>query len=393
MNGSLVGDDSPFLLTPDDLAAFGALLQAQQALGPAVSAPAQAQFWSFYAAIDALGYGRYTAITNSLLKGWVDRLYPVLVTTPTVYGISAAGMYGLYAYSTYTISCGDLDSCHDQGYPSDWQHRGGVRAPWYCQPVDRAPWIYFLNFWHPPAAPSSLLSALTHDLEALDLALASGPPATDAVGWLSGWAGGTQPDLAAVRAFEQSRFDPAHWSDSHRLVQGLVDSGLWTSQTATARTLSQSPALTGEQYLFLLCLLTALATSTATERQWAQRLLTSVASSREYPNDLVANQLVYAVLMNLADPDGPYDDTHDDLLSRVGGWLEWTTGADPVSQVLHTALAHHQRLLRADAAYPLQDPYAPSIGFTQRQTDTLFALDKARHAVGPLPTATYQQES
>ena len=391
MSGANPMDTSPYLLAPDDLAAFGSLLQAQQALGPAVSAPGQTEFWSFYGAIDTLGYGRYTSITNNLLRGWVDRLYPPLVNTPTVYGISAAGMYGLYAYVNYTISCGDLDACHDHGYPTDWQHNGGVSAPWECQPVDRAPWIYFLNFWHPPANPPSLLSALTHDLETLDVGLASGPPATNAVAWLSGW-GGTQPDLPAVRSFEQSRFDPAHWTDSHAFLQSLAASGLWTSQATTMRTLSQTPSLTGEQYLFVLLLLAALASSTAADRQWAHRLLTSATSSREYPNDVFANQLVYATLMYLADPDGPYNDTHDDLLIRIGLWLGWTGGADPVSQALHTAIGHHQRLLRADAAYPLQDPNVPSVGFSQRQTDTLFALDKARHAVGSLTAEADQQK-
>ena len=41
-------------------------------------------------------------------------------------------------------------------------------------------------------------------------------------------------------------------------------------------------------------------------------------------------------------------------------------------------VAKYPQVLKVDVAYPMQDPYAPSVGFNQRKTDTLFALDQAR---------------
>src|SRR5215216_2699883 len=132
----MVGNGADYTLTANDASAFAALLQAENALGPARAAPGQAQFWAFFAAIDAIAYDHYRFITNAQVKGWVDKLFTPLLNTKTSYGIDAAGMYVLYAYSQFTATCFTPDNpypqdrCGQQGFPLDWEQRGG-RWPTY----------------------------------------------------------------------------------------------------------------------------------------------------------------------------------------------------------------------------------------------------------------------
>ena len=75
--------------------------------------------------------------------------------------------------------------------------------------------------------------------------------------------------------------------------------------------------------------------------------------------------------------------TNSELQAEIVLLEGLVTSQDPASQAVHTSLTKDLAVLRTDTAYPMQDPYSPSIGFTQRMTDTLFALDKARYTLNP----------
>ncbi|MGN6814012.1 MAG: hypothetical protein ACTHMP_24350 [Thermomicrobiales bacterium] len=387
----MASDSATYTLTGADSSAFCSLVQAQSALGPARPTPGQADFWAFFAAINALAYDRYRHITNALLQGWADKLYAAMLQTQTNYKIDAAGMYVLYAYAQFAASCFDPnnpypnDSCGQQGFPTDWQQRGG-QWPTYDDSKglpEASPWDWFataVGLWKPPGSPASFFNALNQDVNVLNDALKAAGQNTSTVALFVGWHG-TSPDVASVQQFEQSRFDPANWTNSGTFVQNLAGTNLWTAQSQTATALLQPSTLPADAYFFLLHLLLALPTSTAKDQQLAQQIVSASASSQEYPNDTFINQLVYLALMYLADPLGNFAWTNAQLIAETTLLSGAITCPDPASQAIRDSLARHQRVLQTDASYPLQDPYSPAIGFTQRQTDTLFALDKARQTL------------
>jgi hypothetical protein len=402
----MLDDVDDYTLTGADSSAFCALIQAQAAVGSAQTSPGQAQFWAFFAAIDSIAYDHYRFITNAKVKGWIDKLFATLLQTQTCYGIDAAGLYVLYSYAQYVGSCfpysdhpEDPGNCVN-GYPTNWGQRGG-KAPnidWGTFKVPNVcPWQSFFCTplgagWFPPGSPDPFYAALSQDLVVLNTAVVAAPGQnTSTVANVTGYGpghtdcpqGGTSPDLASVQQFEQSRFDPTNWTDSDKFVQNLSGTGLWEQQSAAVTALLEPATLSGDDYFFLLHLLVALGTSTASDQRLAQQIVDAVANSQEYPNDTFINQLVYLTLMYLADPLGKFAWTNAQLQAQMDLMAGVITSRDPASQAIHTSLLQHQRVLQTDASYPMQDPYSPAIGFTERKTDTLAALDAARTGLKP----------
>lgn len=377
-------------LTVDDTAAFAALLRAQGALGPARTAPGQAQFLAFFEAIDTFAYNAYTRITNPRLEGWVDQLYAPLIGTRTCYGISAAGMYVLYVYAQFTKACfrhgAPVHWPTDQTIIDYWHSRGG-REP--CPSFfgthflpSANPWNFFgtsgTGMWKPPAQPMAFLDAMSKDIDILNAALQAAGKCTSTVALFIDEGLGTCTEPECVVEFEQSRFDPAHWTDAGTFTANLARAPLWQEQRDDVTGMLRPEALDGDDYLFLLYLLVALSSGDARNRQLAQRIACADASSSEYPNDTFANLLVYLTLLNLADPAGDYAWTNTQLQAHVATLVGAVTGTDPASQALKAALTRHGKVLRSDTSYPMHDPYCPSVGFNRRVSDTLFALDEAR---------------
>jgi hypothetical protein len=130
------------------------------------------------------------------------------------------------------------------------------------------------------------------------------------------------------------------------------------------------------------------AQSQAAAQQLAQQIVSAPASSQEYPNDTFINQLIYLALMYLGDPLGPYGWSNAQLQMALADITSVVANVGPAAPLILTSLAQHQKLLYAAASYPLVDPYNPGIGVTQRKTDTLAALDKARASLhAALPAA------
>ncbi len=383
-------DPSPdYTLSEADANTFCTLLQAQNALGPAQTSPAQAQFWAFFAAVDVLAYP-YGPITNTQLKGWTDKPFAALLqTTKTCYGTDAAGLCVLYSYAQFTVCCitdpaWPNEPCGNLGFPNDYAQRGGKWPTWDESKglTDASPWNWFAGggtgLWKPPGVRATFFTALNADVNNFNDALKAAGHSTPTIALMNGW-GGTCPDPSSVVRFEQSLFDPKNWTDSQSLVTNLVGTGVWQEQSQAFTGLLKPTSLKSEAYFFLLHLLIALGTSTPSDQQAAEKLVSASASSPEYPNDTFINQLVYLVLMYLNDPMGNFAWTNAQLQAEISLLEALVVNQDPASQAIRTSLAQHQRFLRTDASYPMQDPYAPGVGFTQRVTDTLFALDKARY--------------
>jgi hypothetical protein len=275
------------------------------------------------------------------------------------------------------------DTCSIHAYPPEtptgrsgtWDDSKGL--------PNAAPWNWLataVGLWYPPAAPDSFFNALIATVNILNGALQAAGHNTATVALMQNW-GGVSPDLAAVQQFEQSRFDPANWTDAGTFLQNLRSTTLWQDQRDAMTILLQPATLPADAYYFLVHLLIALPTGNPADQHLAQRLVSASATSPEYPNDTFANQLVYLVLLYLADPLGPYGWPNAQLQAALHDLEGVILASDPASTAIKASLAQHGKVLIADAAYPMQDPYCPSVGFSRRKTDTLFALDKARHAL------------
>lgn len=375
--------DAGYTLTATDAAAFATLLQAQNGVGPACS-PGQDQLLAFYAAVDAFSYDAYRTITNTTLQSWVGQLYPPMITTRTCYGISAAGMYALYAYAAFVRA-----SFSQAEYEPDntdivtfWIDHGGQDADFGNQGFPNAvPYGWFgfpaVGMWRPPGQPTTFFQALVSDVLTLNTALAQAKSATAAVELFSG-AGGHCDSPAALVQFQHGLFDPAHWTDVASFLTAIRAAPLWQQQLDAVRALLKPDTVTGDGYFFLLHLLIGLTAGGPASLQLAQQVTSAAAGSTEYPNDTFVNQLVYLTLLLLADPMGNFAWPTAQLEAELTKLVGLVSGTDPASVALQTSLSRHLRVLQVDTAYPLQDPYCPSIGFPQRQSDTLFALDRAR---------------
>src|SRR5262245_58868019 len=137
-------------------------------------------------------------------------------------------------------------------------------------------------------------------------------------------------------------------------------------------------ALTPDSALFLVWLLFFMVTYSGTaDQRLAGKILSASTPSPEYPNDIFANQLIYFMLMTLADPKGAFDWPNAKLQSTVQDLIAAIRRDDPASVALKESLGNHLKVLISDWSYPTQDLYNPNIEFTVRQTDTLFALSRA----------------
>jgi hypothetical protein len=127
--------------------------------------------------------------------------------------------------------------------------------------------------------------------------------------------------------------------------------------------------------------LIALATGDTPCQSLALQIVNAATDSPEYPNDIFINQLVYLTLLYLADPMGSYGWNNAQLQSILRDVQSVILANDPASAAIKSSLTQHGKVLNSDASYPMTDPYNPNIGFNQRKTDTLFALEKARAAL------------
>ena len=134
--------------------------------------------------------------------------------------------------------------------------------------------------------------------------------------------------------------------------------------------------VTGDQCPFFLYLLLALTSSAAqSEQALVQKISNTSANSEENANANLAQQLIYFTLMYLSNPLG-LGWAHDQILA----WIRALIAAVPTnnaSATLAPVLTAQAKLLVSASCYPMVDPYNPSIGFNQRYSDTLAAINLA----------------
>lgn len=430
------GDPTDWWLAADELAAVRAMLATQSLLGQAAPKFTASSISELMKRIDTLS-DQYPHLVSPSFKKWVDDLYALLAATDTVvYGQKFPALYltwevsqfpfnppsetvwvtkdaplqknpggpnnpagsslkpsriqvevRLDSHSPSSIQVGDLQyplGFYGRGvYPAFrnsckinylWEHEIGNEA---VQGSSREPWT-------PPAYPPAWQVALTNLMKTWDDVLARTDwysatlkgdiPPQKVFPWGAGFDDYVQKHLAVL--------DPKSWTDVEGLKDGVAR--VWRSQLAEARQVLAHPeALPSEAYFYLLHLLIVLRNGNDDCQTLAANTLLLPCSSPEYPNDTFVNQIVYAALMNVADPNGAYAWDSSQRLQMLQGLRSLVVGEDPATGALQASLASHIATQNTDSAYPMQDPNT-NVAFDERKTDTLAALDKSRQASGEL---------
>jgi hypothetical protein len=357
--------DNAFQLSAGELPALRGLLVFQAGWGPGAKQLSTADVTGFFDSFAGL-YSVCPQITNPTIVAWLDPFVSATLTTNTVYQQPFTALYIAYAllkgsstfFSWWWPVYGNTPVTAD--WPGMWNVflRGYGGGWWWGDPDAQGefqyPWRPTYGTWQ--ATTEAFLTQWGETPPNNILSVAVSPP-----------------DTAAF----QSRV-LAGWSDFPTGV-GSALATLWTAQTATLTSLMQTPSLSADAYFFLLHLLIALPTGDDAAQDLAWNIVNTTANSPEYPHDTFATQLVYAALLNLADPLGNWALNHDQLQGALSDMQGAIVSGDPASTALKTSLQQHLKVLSVDSGYPVQDGYsAVYVAFNQRKTDTLAALDAAR---------------
>jgi hypothetical protein len=333
-------------LTAADLNAYATLLRLEHDAGQGVTLT-QASLWDFMAVVDGFVHGGYAATADAQLRGWFDTLLKGMTSTQTSYSQSITGIYIATAYGRWL-------QANDYLEPGYWAYEGDTwrwpDTPGYWHDAVQN---HFYSIWQSTNFPQSLFGDYEH----------------------------VRNKDQQIK-IEQDVVDPAHWNDARKL-SALID-GIVAQQAKSAHAIVNAKSMKAGDAIPLLHQLIAMVTSSqAADVRLAGTLVSTVAPSNEYPNDTFINQLVYYVLMQLADPIGNFGLSNAQLQTFMKSLTLRTK--DPGSAAIEKSLDTHFRILFSASSYPMVDPYVPSIGFTVRQTDTLAALNAALKDVGRKP--------
>jgi hypothetical protein len=386
-----------YTLTPSELPAVRTLLAWQGTVEMGFDAPTLENVERLMDSIAGLSTA-YPGFAEARFKDWVDQLFNAFVATPTSYtGHSFPVLYIAYHYLQWA-----------RGFQPIYVHapEGGALQisallfGWTVKPRQSGP-DPDSDVWCPDHWPSRPYPQTWHDaIDVLkdglggydyyveessakvfhlkndmyvdndDAPMRLHPPADV---FLEG------EDAQAVVAFQTQVL--SNWSNCGLVFANIAP--VWKAQQDTVTAMLAPETLDGSQYFYLLHLLIAVASGTAAMREFAKSIVDykTDKDAPEYPNDTFINQLIYAVLMELADPNGDDALTNQQLQALMTDLAGCITGPDDCSQAIKTSLQRHGRVLSTDSSYPMQDPEYPAVGFGTRKADALNVLDKARAAL------------
>jgi hypothetical protein len=333
-----------------DLATYADLLRLEH---NSIVSPTRDSLWDFMKVADTIGRA-FNGIGNANVQQTVERVFNDLVDTPTSYQVkvpalflgSAFGRWALERHPANNEAYGDALTFAEFAYSSDEAWNRTPAPPKLSGAIDDL----LQNQWGPDKLPSATF-----------------------------WAIGART-FGDIAAFQKSVLDPAKWTDAAKVGDVLGKTA--AAQASEVRGMLAS-SLTLDACVRLLYLLFGMFVAAPKERQLAGTIVAALVDSPEYPNDVFANQLVYAAAMALIDPDGDFTLTHDALKATLQTLHGLPRTSDPGTAALVQALRHHINVLNADPAYPLTDPYAASVNFPVRKADTLAALNAAWKGLRP----------
>jgi hypothetical protein len=315
-------------------------LNAASSLGPALrqiaAAPLDASHTeSFFDAAEGVA-AHYSSVTDERFRSWLDAFFGAVTDTPTCYGKPVAWLAVGRAFARYAVS-------------------------WASHPRAGVPlWNSFITQWSRPPAPRAWRAQID--------AVCAGEHPTEFGGLWGRW----QEVIQNVHAL----LDPAKWTDASSVANRMAE--VWKRQSTALTSMRGKGVLDAADCVLLIQLLPLFAISPqAADQQAAMRIASAPVSSDENPNDTLLDQLVYFVLMHLADPRGPFALTHPTILD----WCQRLNGSGPASgafaDLMNRVLDPQIKLLITDLSYPNVDPENPATPFRQRYADTLAAINRA----------------
>jgi hypothetical protein len=379
-------DRQTYRLVAGDLAPFQSLLRFQGTFGQGIKQLSTADIGPYFDNLNDLS-NAYNQIQNVQLKSWYDQLYSLLIKSPTVYQQDFPALYIVYAYSSFCKV-----GLWDGGTWKSFWNAFLLGYSWPNGQIKNPNWDPNNEWDHPPY---NQIAAGTWGPwgSAGMFQLRTPPRPSIPLAWkqaiddlLKAW-GDNPPSKIIDKGVDIKNGDGAGafednilktWTDFPNVA--VLTAPLWQSQHDTANALLQASSVDVSSYFLLLFLLIGLDTGSAKLQSYANQIVSAPADSQEYPNDIFINQQIYLILLYLADPMGEFAWTNAQLQNALNGIHGAIRSKSPASLAIKTSLENHLKVLVVDSAYPMQDPYS-NIGFNQRQTDTLFALDKARAAV------------
>jgi len=163
---------------------------------------------------------------------------------------------------------------------------------------------------------------------------------------------------------------------STRLVENFA-----AAQRAKVTELLLLKPMTEDIYFYLLHLLIGLGTTGKGDQIMAQQIVSTTATSDEYPNDIFINQLLYMAVLHMADPNGPYKFSRDQISDMLRRTRDCIHSKDDASAAIMAAVEYQMAIVNADTSYPWTDPYNPTVDLNTRIANALAALDDARNSM------------
>src|SRR5262245_58571389 len=293
-------------LTPGDIAVFPILIRIQNDIGPGVTPLTQAGVLDFMAQLDVLAKQFYPQIHNAHVKAWVDGIFTPLISTLTVYQCSVTGLYILSAWGRWLAD----------------------------KPLLISETQYFIAFLSFELAPSGNGQSWKPETPGYWC------DAVDSVFW--GWGGdGTRVEalfwngpwrtIEEQLGYIEGRFAPSQWTDVGA-VSEIVGKVVGPAQSTAVHALLTDGVLSLDAALLLPWLLLFMVTFSGTaDQRLAGKILSASTSSPEYPNDIFANQLIYYMLMTLADPKGNFAWPNETLQRTLQSLIAVIRRDDPAS--------------------------------------------------------------
>ncbi|HZV71082.1 MAG TPA: hypothetical protein VFG10_16120 [Saprospiraceae bacterium] len=309
----------------------------------------------------------YPQLKNAIFKGWFDQYFTLITDNDEMAKAYMVWQF-LHFLNERDISPPPPDADPPEGFPtpfvSYWDifigNSWGWETPWYAS--DRHI-MYYTTLDIPSNPPKWNTSVQT-----LFNTWKTNPPAA----YIS--QGKNISDRGTLLTAESTILN--NWAAFPALAaKGLP---LWTSQSDMVKTMVAETVLAEEAYFFMLHLLIVACTGTVAEQEKVKKIIDTKTTSIEYSNDTFINQLIYSNLMYLADPLGDYGWTNPQLQSFITSLQSVIISSDTASAAIKASLQRSMKILVSSSAYPMNDPYCPSIGFSTRVADTLEALDAAR---------------
>jgi len=347
---------STYTLVAEDIPVLVALLQVENSMMQLQGSPTNTDFNNLMTAADTLCRSGYPSSTGTPeVQTWVDGFFTTLATAQTT-SVTTAGnsvslVYAAWAFTQYYNAWAQINN--PPGPMDSWLWCAFVKGPitFVKGPVTSSSMV-FPGPWTLPTQPAAWATSVSASVKG--------------VVYSASLDNFSSPETRTLNSF------PGFWKDYINVPTAFT---IWSLQSADLSGLLGLSSLADSQALFMLYVMVALTTSSASDQALVNNIANTPVSSAELPNSNFAQHLAYFVALYLNDPTG-----WDWPPEQISTLINSLAGAIPEGSAAATLLAaftSQQQLFTADPAYPSDDPNNPGIAFQQRYSDVLGAINGA----------------